>query len=38
MAPAAGATQQQLMDAMQGHITGQTKITGYMDAPTTTTS
>ena len=31
MAPAAGATQQQLMDAMQGHITGQTSITGYMD-------
>ena len=33
----AGVTQQQLVDAMQGHITGQTSITGYMDAPTTTT-
>jgi Raf kinase inhibitor-like YbhB/YbcL family protein len=32
-APAAGATQQQLMNAMQGHITGQTSITGYMTAP-----
>jgi phosphatidylethanolamine-binding protein (PEBP) family uncharacterized protein len=38
VAPDAGATQQQLMDAMQGHITGQTSITGYMDAPTTKTS